>query len=458
MFRRKILFLSCLTSALLLNGCGYLNFMKDSYVVDNMLNNEALPDKNGDSMYKKKQIDTDSIAFKNAYKEAKNDKSARNELLSRMILLSDQICEEHKGAVMATSASINIGLGFSTSLLTGLGTVLVNPAVKTALSAGATLTNASRSIINEEVYRNSYATNIIKAIEISRNEKLTNLKMQMEKNIAVPGGGASKSADTVKTIEDSIIFINTQLEIVKAASASSEIANDAASAKTSVEKTKNAKKAIDDALAALKLAKTTAEEAAEFAKKVEVRAENGIQAKESVKAAEDTSAKLAEALSAIEDAKQKIDKINVDPSQETAAIQLSLKSTLNEIVTDMNTANTKTREASPLSQIAMAKTMLLKSTGAYGIDEGIRDVMEYHLSCSFSNGLKIISEAIDKRSPTKTEIKARINMLQEQLKQNDSLIQQFAATTDNKNELKKKNAKILETILDLDNQLINAPD
>jgi hypothetical protein len=55
-----------------------------------------------------------------------------------------------------------------------------------------------------------------------------------------------------------------------------------------------------------------------------------------------------------------------------------------------------------------------EKVATYPIDDVLRDLQKYHESCSFTNGLRIVAEAVDKRAPTLGELQSRIGELNAQ--------------------------------------------
>lgn len=171
-------------AAVLLSGCAQMAKMGEYYVVDPALSHPTLPDdKANETMYddKKKQINPASPAFKTAYDAAKTSKESRNELLSRIMLISDDLCEQHKGDILSTATNINVGFGTLTNVFSGLGTVVGGMTAKAALAASAGVSNATRSLVNDEVYLKAYAINIVKAIDIDRETKKQAITSQWDK-------------------------------------------------------------------------------------------------------------------------------------------------------------------------------------------------------------------------------------------------------------------------------------
>lgn len=173
--------LAVLSILFLSGGCGLGNY----YAVDPMIESTKISNSEGQSFYVdgKKKIDTEGNAFKSAFTSSTTNPSVRNELLSRIILLSDELCEEHKGSILANSASVNVGLGSATTIFSSLATVVGGDAAKSGLSAASAITNSSRSIINDEIYYNSFAIAIIKAIDNDRESKKLTIKTGMNKSV-----------------------------------------------------------------------------------------------------------------------------------------------------------------------------------------------------------------------------------------------------------------------------------
>ncbi|GFM34642.1 hypothetical protein DSM101010T_30070 [Desulfovibrio subterraneus] len=61
-----------------------------------------------------------------------------------------------------------------------------------------------------------------------------------------------------------------------------------------------------------------------------------------------------------------------------------------------------------------------KKTSEYSIDTGMMDALQYHNACSFMNGLKAISSAIEHRKLTKEELEDQFKFVETQLKQRES--------------------------------------
>jgi hypothetical protein len=73
--------------------------------------------------------------------------------------------------IYGNEALYNITFGTMTNIFAGLGTVLSPASTKTALSAGALLSNSERSLINESVYKTIVISSIVKKIRDDREKR-----------------------------------------------------------------------------------------------------------------------------------------------------------------------------------------------------------------------------------------------------------------------------------------------
>lgn len=157
----------------LLTACGGI------YVVDPIYKTQQLPENraaNGSnkppSMYVvgEQMIDNESSAFQDAFTKAQSDKAARNQLLIRIRLLSDEICKKHLGDIRGTATGFNLTFGTLTTLFSGTAALSTGTTAKT-LAAAAAASNASRSLVSEEVYRQAFSDSIVRAVEADRKLK-----------------------------------------------------------------------------------------------------------------------------------------------------------------------------------------------------------------------------------------------------------------------------------------------
>jgi len=114
-------------------------------------------------------IDVLSEAFKKRVEEA-TTKEKRNEFIRQLMSFSNDVCEAHRTRIVSGSNSWNVSTGTVSNILAGLGSVVPGESTKAALSAGAALSNSTRSLVNQEIYANSLATTVVRAIDIKRHE------------------------------------------------------------------------------------------------------------------------------------------------------------------------------------------------------------------------------------------------------------------------------------------------
>ena len=105
---------------------------------------------------------------------AKNAQAtARNRLAAILMKHSDDVFTVELGRLVAREAMVNT---FGSILTSGLSTVssIVSPeTLKSVLAGGASFTNATRTHVNAEVYRNVLSTAVAKAIQNKRDEQRT---------------------------------------------------------------------------------------------------------------------------------------------------------------------------------------------------------------------------------------------------------------------------------------------
>jgi hypothetical protein len=125
-----------------------------------------------------KSVDVTSAQFETKINSI-TDKNGRNKFIRELMSVSNDVCELHKAEIISNSNTWNITTGTASNILSGLGTVLGGEVTKTALAAGAALTNSSRSLVNQEIYANSLATMIVRAIDLKRSEARTVIDQEL---------------------------------------------------------------------------------------------------------------------------------------------------------------------------------------------------------------------------------------------------------------------------------------
>lgn len=96
--------------------------------------------------------------------------TSRNRLQNKIVELSDDICEQHKGDIVGTSSAVNLWTGLGATVFSGVSAIVTGAAAAN-YAASATILNGTRSAASAEVYQGLFTTAIIKAIEESRDQK-----------------------------------------------------------------------------------------------------------------------------------------------------------------------------------------------------------------------------------------------------------------------------------------------
>jgi hypothetical protein len=152
-----------------MSGCAHY------YNVGSIMKHGMVPEQGGTGFYdlQTRQIDASSPAFQSAYAAATRSVDDRNVLITRVMLISDDVCMTHKAEIEATANSVNLTFGALTTLFAGTATVIGAESTSKALSAAAAASNAGRSLVNEEVYKKAFSISILRAIDQQRDELRT---------------------------------------------------------------------------------------------------------------------------------------------------------------------------------------------------------------------------------------------------------------------------------------------
>ena len=172
--RKIILNFGMLVVFIGMSGCG---FIAEKYMVDPITNRK--PEKASYYINDGKTIDLTNEDFQKKIK-AVSTKQERNDILNEIKTLSDNECEIHKAFIISNSNTWNVGTGTLTNIFSGLGTFVGGEHAKSVLSAGAALSNSTRSLVNEEVYVKSLATSILSAINKKRETIYNTIKSNKE--------------------------------------------------------------------------------------------------------------------------------------------------------------------------------------------------------------------------------------------------------------------------------------
>ena len=104
-----------------------------------------------------------------AYARAAVDKTARNRLQAHVMRISDRICENHKAAIVADQAGINLLADVANLGVSAAGAV-VTGGTSRLMSAVSAAIVGTRASFNENLYQKFIAPAITKRIDIDRQE------------------------------------------------------------------------------------------------------------------------------------------------------------------------------------------------------------------------------------------------------------------------------------------------
>lgn len=107
----------------------------------------------------------------------------RNALIEDLLTISDRSCARHQASIIAGLNTWNVATGTLSSLLSAVGTVAGGESAKAALSAGASFTNSTRSLVNEEVYAKAIGTTIVRATMVAREKQVAEISNGMMKSL-----------------------------------------------------------------------------------------------------------------------------------------------------------------------------------------------------------------------------------------------------------------------------------
>lgn len=169
--------LALFVAAVMSGGCANQHFRVDPVLHHTPQNST---DSNGKEA-QKEPINLDDEKYKPLYDAAREgEQIARNQLQNKIIELSDDVCEKHKGDTIGTAASFNLATGVGATVFSSIAAI-VTGAAATNYATGATILNGTRTAISAEVYQGLFATAIIKAINESRDKKKSEILAQQLK-------------------------------------------------------------------------------------------------------------------------------------------------------------------------------------------------------------------------------------------------------------------------------------
>lgn len=178
-----------LVSAGMLGGCANEHFLVKPVLHHsqnaNTDNGNQQAANTGANRYLKEPIDLDKEGsqHKRLYDAARNQdgRPSRNELQNRIIELSDDVCEQHKGDVIGNASQINLATGLGATVLSSVAAIVTGAAAAN-YATGATILNGAKTAVSADIYQGLFTTAIIKAIEESRGKKKNEILAKQLKN------------------------------------------------------------------------------------------------------------------------------------------------------------------------------------------------------------------------------------------------------------------------------------
>ena len=98
-------------------------------------------------------------------------RNRRNQIVSLLVLSSEEQCVEHRRTIYGKEAGFNIAAGTFVNIFSGWATVAPGQHQKSILSALALLSNSERSLVNELVYKSVIVPAVDKKILQIRDDK-----------------------------------------------------------------------------------------------------------------------------------------------------------------------------------------------------------------------------------------------------------------------------------------------
>jgi len=135
---------------------------------------------------KRRCIKPVKLAYKRAVLDPLPDerRQSRNRLILTVMRRSEQVCDFHKGAIMANAGAMNFTSGFLSSVLSTMSTAFNPIGTKTALSAGAAVSGAAGTGLQANIYQNILTPAIITEIQNKRVPMRKNILSRLNEGVA----------------------------------------------------------------------------------------------------------------------------------------------------------------------------------------------------------------------------------------------------------------------------------
>ncbi|KDA04026.1 hypothetical protein [Hyphomonas oceanitis] len=128
---------------------------------------------------------TDEDFETNEVTSASSLKFRRNRVQDRIILASNQACDQYRRHLLATQSEVNFAYGNAATLTAGLGAVLTPAGTSRALSGAAAIITGSRAEYNGNFFRKLLAEVITRGIAEERDGVFKSIKKNQKESIAV---------------------------------------------------------------------------------------------------------------------------------------------------------------------------------------------------------------------------------------------------------------------------------
>ncbi|MBK6726538.1 MAG: hypothetical protein IPG63_04645 [Xanthomonadales bacterium] len=115
---------------------------------------------------------------------AGNRMETRNSTQSELIILSNEVCQQHLSDVFGTSAVINVTGSFTSMLLSGAAAIVSGRAGQN-MSAAASIISGTQSSINSEIYQGLLVGAIIAEIQGTRSSAYAEIKQRRSQAVDV---------------------------------------------------------------------------------------------------------------------------------------------------------------------------------------------------------------------------------------------------------------------------------
>lgn len=194
-----------ITFTLLITGCSSLakNYLPDEIMIHG--EGALAPYINKDNEINLSKINSSTL-------EGPSNLKKRNNVISKMISLSNQKCVLHKAGILSNSTAWNVGTGGASLLFAGAAAIATSVNAASNLGAAAAATLGIKSLVNEEVYVDAMATTLLRAIDVQR----VKAKAPIEKGMLSENYPFSQAVIDIQNYHHACSLMAGLVEITKA--------------------------------------------------------------------------------------------------------------------------------------------------------------------------------------------------------------------------------------------------